>query len=158
MLGLIAFSGQIPMLLLTPVGGMLADRMSRREILLATQYVEMATAVFLALAAYYDRFTPGILIAASIVLGLAGALEMPARQAFITEILHDRSHMANAIALNSLTFNVARLAGPAVAGLILAAFSDVACFALNAASYIASIYTLLVIRPIRGRQPRTGGR
>ncbi len=157
MLGLIAFSGQIPMLLVTPVGGMLADRMSRREILLGTQYVEMATAALLAVVAYYDRFTPGILIASSIVLGLAGALEMPARQAFITEILHDRTHMSNAIALNSLTFNVARLAGPAVAGLILAAFSDTACFALNAASYVASIYTLLAIHPRRGERQRAGG-
>lgn len=157
MLGLIAFSGQIPMLLLTPLGGMLADRVSRREILLATQYVEMAVAVLLAVLAFGNDFSPWVLIAASIVLGVAGAMEMPARQAFITEILHDRRHMSNAIALNSLTFNVARLAGPAVAGLILAVFGDVACFAINAISYIAAIATLLVIRPVRPASIKRGG-
>jgi MFS family permease len=145
MLGLIAFSGQIPMLLVTPLGGMLADRFNRRNILLATQFVEMSVAVLLAVLAFYNEFAPWVLIAASVVLGLAGAIEMPARQAFITEILHDRRHMSNAIALNSLTMNVARLAGPAVAGIILAAFSDTVCFAANAASYLAAIYALMAI-------------
>jgi MFS family permease len=155
MLGLIAFSGQIPMLLVTPLGGMLADRFSRRDLLLVTQFVEMSVAGMLAVLAFYDGFTPWVLIAASVVLGLAGAMEMPARQAFITEILHDRSHMSNAIALNSLTINVARMAGPAVAGVILAAFSDTVCFATNAASYLAAIYTLMAIHP-RKRPPRSG--
>lgn len=157
MLGLIAFSGQIPMLLVTPLGGMLADRFSRRNILLTTQCVEMSVAVSLAVLAYYDEFSSWALIAASVVLGLAGAVEMPARQAFVTEILRDRSHMSNAIALNSLTFNVARLAGPAAAGIILAAFSDVVCFAANAVSYVASIYTLMAIHTRKQTLRRNGG-
>lgn len=157
MLGLIAFSGQIPMLLLTPLGGALADRLDRRDILLATQIVEMAVATTLAVLAYRDAFTAEVLILASIVLGIAGAIEMPTRQAFITEILHDRSHMSNAIALNSLTFNVARLAGPAVAGFILAAFTDTVCFTINAASYIAAIYTLIVIQTHKPKVRKTGG-
>lgn len=155
MLGLIAFSGQIPMLLVIPTGGMLADRFSRRDILLAMQLVEMSVAVVLAVLAFFDEFSPLVLIAASVVLGIAGAIEMPSRQAFVTEILHDRRHMSNAIALNSLTFNVARLAGPAVAGVILALFSEAACFAANALSYLAAIYTLLAIHP-RNRAPNSG--
>lgn len=157
MLGLIAFSGQIPMLLLTPVGGMLSDRMSRRELLLITQYAEMAVALLLAVLAYRGAMAPWVLVVTAMLSGVAAALEMPTRQAFVTEILHDPRHMSNAIALNSLTFNVARLAGPAVAGLMLAAFGDVVCFSLNAASYIAAIISLSMIRPAKHVERTRGG-
>jgi MFS family permease len=153
-LGLVAFSGQIPMLIATPLGGVLADRFSKRNILVWTQVVEMAVATFLSVIAWQQSFSPWILIAASVVLGLSGAMEMPSRQAFITEIIHDRSVLSNAIALNSLTFNAARLFGPAVAGFTLAVFNEPACFAINAVSYVAAIYTLLTIhtgKPIRAR-------
>ena len=154
MLGLVAFSGQIPMLVATPLGGVLADRFSKRNILLWTQVVEMAVATFLSVIAWQQSFSPWILITASAVLGVAGAMEMPTRQAFITEIIHDRSVLPNAIALNSLTFNAARLLGPAVAGFTLAIFNEPACFAINAVSYIAAIYTLLAIhldKPVTSR-------
>lgn len=154
MLGLVAFSGQIPMLVATPLGGILADRFSKRYILLWTQFVEMAVAIFLSVIAWQQSFSPWILVMASAVLGVAGAIEMPTRQAFVTEIIHDRSVLPNAIALNSLTFNAARLLGPAVAGFTLAIFNEPACFAINAVSYIAAIYTLLTIhldQPIRSQ-------
>jgi hypothetical protein len=83
------------------------------------------------------------------VLGVAGAVEMPVRQAFTPDLVHDRALLHNAIALNSVTFNAARLIGPAVAGVVLAWFGEAACFAINAASYLATIYTLLVIHPTR---------
>ncbi len=153
-LGLVAFSGQIPMLIATPFGGLLADRYSKRNILLWTQVVEMIVAISLSVIAWQQGFSPWILITASVVLGLSGAIEMPSRQAFITEIIHDRSLLSNAIALNSLTFNSARLLGPAVAGLTLAVFNEPTCFAINAVSYVAAIYTLLAIhsrKPIRTR-------
>ena len=142
------------MLILTPLGGVLADRLSKRNILLWTQVVEMAVAAFLSVIAWQQSFNSLILIAASVVLGVSGAMEMPSRQAFITEIIHDRRVLSNAIALNSLTFNAARLLGPAVAGLTLAVFNEPACFAINAVSYIAAIYTLLTIhsgKPIKSR-------
>ena len=154
MLGLVAFSGQIPMLVATPLGGMLADRLSKRNILLWTQVVEMTVATVLSVIAWHQSFNSWILITASAVLGVAGAMEMPTRQAFITEIIHDRSMLSNAIALNSLTFNSARLLGPAAAGFTLAIFNEPACFAINAVSYIAAIYTLLTIhvdKPARNR-------
>lgn len=149
MLGLIAFSGQIPMLLLTPFGGALADRFNRRDILLVTQVIEMTVAILLAWVAWEHAFSEGILLTASIVLGISGAMEMPTRQAFIIDLLHDRSHMTNAIALNTMTFNSARLLGPALSGVLLAAFGEFACFSLNALSYLAAIYTLLAITPRR---------
>lgn len=157
MLGLVAFSGQIPMLVATPLGGMLADRFSKRNIIVWTQIVEMAVAILLAVVAWQQSFSPWILITASAVLGVAGALEMPCRQAFITEIIHDRGMLPNAIALNSLTFNAARLLGPAVAGFTLAISNEPACFAINAVSYLAAIYTLLTIHIDRPGRKRTPG-
>ena len=147
MLGVIAFSGQIPTLVLSPVGGMLADRMERRNILVITQVVAMAVAAWLAVVAYTDSFTPWVLVVASILMGITGGIEMPTRQAFLLEIVHDRSHGTNAIALNSLTFNGARLVGPAVSGAILAWVGETACFVINTLSFLAAIYTLLAIRP-----------
>jgi MFS family permease len=149
MLGLIAFCGQFPMLVLTPFSGMVADRFSRRNVLVVIQVIQMTVAALLAVLAWQNNISPAVLIAASLALGLTGAVEMPVRQAFTPDIVHDRAHMANAIALNSVTFNAARLVGPAVAGYILASFSEAACFAVNALSYVATIYTLLVIRPTR---------
>jgi MFS family permease len=114
----------------------------------------MVVAIMLSVIAWHQSFSPWILITASAVLGFSGAMEMPSRQAFITEIIHDRSVLSNAIALNSLTFNSARLVGPALAGLTLAVFNESTCFGFNAASYLASIYTLLTIhsgKPIRTR-------
>ena len=156
-LGLVAFSGQIPMLVATPLGGVLADRFSKRNILLWTQVVEMVVAICLSVIAWQQDFSPLILITASVVLGLSGAMEMPSRQAFITEIIHDRSVLSNAIALNSLTFNAARLLGPEVAGVTLAAFNETICFAINAVSYIAAIYTLLTIHPVKPVRARAAG-
>lgn len=147
MLGLIAFSGQIPMLLATPLGGVMADKFHKRDILLWVEVAELVLAVGLTLIAWQQAFQPWILIVASVLLGLCAAIELPSRQAFITEIIHDRSVMSNAIALNSLTFNTARMFGPALAGLVLAAFNEPACFAVNVLSYSASIYTLLTIKP-----------
>ncbi len=156
-LSLVAFSGQIPMLVATPLGGLLADRFSKRNILLWTQVVELVVAVFLAIIAWQHSFSPWILILASGVLGLSGAIEMPSRQAIITEIIHERGVLANAIALNSLTFNSARLFGPAVAGVVLAMFNEPTCFAINAVSYLAAIYTLLIIHPGKSRKHKASG-
>jgi MFS family permease len=91
------------------------------------------------------------------VLGVSSAIEMPTRQSFILQTIHDRSHSTNAIALNSLAFNGARLVGPAIAGAVLALIGETACFVVNAISYIAAIYTLLEIRPRETDQRRGGG-
>jgi MFS family permease len=157
MLGLIAFSGQIPSLLLSPLGGMLADRMDRRKLLAMIQVVAMVVAAWLAFVSYTESFSSTVLLIASVVLGVASAIEMPTRQSFILQAIHDRGHATNAIALNSLAFNGARLVGPAVAGAVLALIGETACFVVNAVSYLAAIYTLLAIRPRAIDHRRRGG-
>lgn len=155
MLGVIAFSGQVPTLLFSPFSAAIAERYSRRGVLVAIQIIQMALAATLAVLAWQGDLSPWVLVAASLILGLTGAVEMPVRQAFTPDIVHDRAHMPNAIALNSVTFNAARLVGPAAAGGILAAFGEAACFAVNALSYIATIYTLLAIHPTPPEQAGT---
>ena len=156
MLGLITFSGQIPILLLAPVGGLLADRLDRRKLLAALQVVAMSVAVCLGYLSYTETFSAWALVIASLVLGISSAIEMPTRQSFILQTIHDRKHATNAIALNSLAFNGARLVGPAVAGAVLALIGETACFAVNAVSYLAAIYTLLVMhsRAIDPHRPK----
>ena len=150
MLGLIAFSGQVPTLLLSPFSSLLTDRYSRRGVLVVIQIVQMALAGLLAVLVWQGDIAPWVLVAASLVLGLTNAIEMPVRQAFTPDIVHDRALMPNAIALNSVTFNTARLLGPAIAGGVLASIGEAACFAINALSYVATIYTLLAIHPTPG--------
>jgi MFS family permease len=147
MLGLIAFSGQFPTLVLSPFSALLTDRFSRRSVLVVIQIIQMVLAGLLAALAWQGDLIPWVLVAASLLLGMTNAIETPVRQAFTPDIVHDRAFLTNAIALNSVTFNSARLIGPAIAGAVLAAFGDAACFAVNALSYVATIYTLLSIHP-----------
>ncbi len=147
MLGLITFSGQIPILLLAPVGGLLADRLNRRKLLAAIQVVAMGVATWLGYLSYSETFSAWALVIAALVLGMSSAIEMPTRQAFILQTVHDRGNATNAIALNSLAFNGARVVGPAVAGAVLALIGETACFVVNAVSYLAAIFTLLLMRP-----------
>lgn len=147
MLGLITFSGQIPILLLAPVGGVLADRLDRRKLLIVIQVVAMTVAACLAYLSYSAGFSAWALVVASVILGASSAIEMPTRQSFILQTIHERGNATNAIALNSLAFNGARVVGPAVAGVVLALIGETACFLVNAVSYLAAIYSLLAMRP-----------
>ena len=148
-LAAVTFGGQIPSLLLSPLGGILADRISRRKILVATQLIEMTAAAMLAVSAGIGILSPAILFCASLVVGVAVAFEMPARHAFLSAIVRDKSNLSNAIALNSVSFSAARLLGPALGGLVLADFGDEACFVANALSYLPEIYTLLAVRTLK---------
>jgi MFS family permease len=147
MLGLVAFSGQIPSLVLSPFSAAVADRFSRRGVLVAIQVVQMTVAALLAVLVLRGDISVWVLVASSLVLGVTSAIEMPVRQAFTPDIVHDRALLHNAIALNSVTFNAARLIGPAIAGVVLASVGEAACFAINSLSYVATIYTLLAIHP-----------
>jgi MFS family permease len=117
----------------------------------------MTLAGTLAVLALLGDIAPWVLVASSLLLGLSTAIETPVRQAFTPDIVHDRALLANAIALNSVTFNTARLIGPAVAALVLAAFGEAACFAVNALSYVATVYTLLAIHPTARAVGTSGG-
>ena len=148
LLGGIGFAGQIPIFLLGPIGGHVADRHNRRTILIATQSASMLLAFVLAFLTLTNRVLEWHLFVLAALLGIVNAFDMPARQAFLVEMV-DRNDLMNAIALNSSMFNGARIVGPAVAGLIVAAIGEGWCFFANAISYIAVIGGLLMMKLTR---------
>ncbi|MDO8329490.1 MAG: MFS transporter [Fluviicoccus sp.] len=150
MLGMVAFVSQAPYLLLALTGGVLADRFDRRRLLLQMQWLQGLVAAVLAVLAMSDALTLSWLLGASAVLGITAAVEMPVRQAFLSEVLPDRALWPNAIALNSLTLNGARMVGPLLAGLMLRLIGESACFAFNALSFLAAIISLSLIRTSDG--------
>jgi len=145
LLGLMGFAAQGPVFLLATLGGVVADRFDRHRIMLMTQTGAMVLAAILAVLTLTERVQVWELFTLAALLGLSNAFDVPARQAFIVEMVgHD--DLPNAIALNSSLFNGARLFGPAVAGLLVAAGGEGWCFAFNAVSYLAVIAGLLAMR------------
>jgi len=141
-LGLDSFLGELPILLLTVVGGVFADRHDRRQLLLASQYIQMAAAFTLAALVYWDVVHIWHVLALSVVTGLAQAFGGPAYQSLLPSLV-SKDHVPNAIAFNSIQFNLARVIGPLFAGAALAAFGMVACFGLNGLSFLAVIAAIL---------------
>jgi MFS family permease len=144
LLGLIGFAGQIPVFVLAPLGGVIADRLNRHRVLIATQSTMMVLAFALAALTLGGVVHEWHIFFLATLLGIANAFDIPARQAFLAETV-SREDIVNAIALNSSMLNGARIVGPAIAGLIVAAFGEGWCFLLNALSYIAVIGALLVM-------------
>ncbi len=156
LLGMIGFAGQIPVFLVTAFGGALADRVDRHRILLVTQVLSMLFAGVLAALTLTGAVEVWHLFALAVCLGLVNAFDIPARQAFVVDMV-GREDLVNAIALNSMMFNGARVVGPAVAGLLVAGVGEGWCFFVNAVSYIAVIAGLLLMRvPPRARVPVPG--
>jgi MFS family permease len=144
LLGTVAFCGQIPIFLLGPLGGFVADRMNRRSIVVATQTSSMILASILSFLTLTKRITVGELIAIATAMGVVNAFDVPARQSFLVEMV-GREDLMNAIALNSSMFNSARVIGPSVAGILVASIGEGWCFFANAVSYIAVIAGLLLM-------------
>src|SRR5262245_46306306 len=144
LLGSVNFASQIPVFLLSPAGGVLADRNSRHRIVSATQTASMLLAFALAGLTLFDVIKVWEIFALSALLGVVNAFDVPARQAFMVEMT-SREDLINAIALNSSAFNGARIVGPAIAGILVAAVGEGWCFFLNAVSYIAVIAGLLMM-------------
>jgi MFS family permease len=142
LLGFTGFASQIPVFLLAPLGGVIADRMNRHRVIVATQGVMMVLALALAALTLSGRIEVWQIFAIAALLGVANAFDIPARQAFVVEMV-DREDLANAIALNSSMVNGARVVGPAVAGIVVAAVGEGWCFLFNGLSYIAVIAALL---------------
>lgn len=151
-LGLDAFLQQLPIMLFTLIGGVLADRLDRRRTLLMSQYVQTATAATLAVLVYFGYVQIWHILALSFITGCAQAFGGPAYQSLIPSLVHKRD-LTNAIALNSIQFNVARVLGPLFAGGVLSVFAIwgygesspqamAACFTINALSYLVVIYAL----------------
>jgi len=144
-LGIVAFSGQIPTFLLTPFGGVAADRYNRRRLLMATQILATIQAVILATLVLTGVIAVWHLIILSIALGIINAFDMPTHQSFVVQMIDNREDLGNAIALNSSMVNVARLLGPSIAGLLIATVGEGLCFTINAASYLVVITTLAIM-------------
>jgi MFS family permease len=141
-LGLDDFLGQLPILLFTLIGGVVADRHDRRHVLLGSQYVQMSTAFILAVLIYTGAVRVEHILLLSFVAGLGQAFGGPAYQALIPSLVQ-KTDLPNAIALNSIQFNLARVFGPLLAGATLAALGSAACFALNGLSFLVVIVALM---------------
>jgi MFS family permease len=150
LLGAVTFAGQIPTFLLAPVAGVWVDRWDRRRVLLATQFLAALQSLALAALTLSGRIAIWEIVCLSVVQGLINAFDMPARQSFLVQMVEGRADLSNAIALNSTMVNGARLLGPALAGLTIAAVGEGYCFLIDGVSYFAVLASLLAMR-IEGR-------
>lgn len=146
LLGVVGFAGQIPSFLLAPFAGVLVDRWNRHRLLIATQVLALLQSLALAILTLTGVVQIWHVIALSVVQGLINAFDMPARQAFVVEMVAKREDLPNAIALNSSMVNAARLLGPSIGGVIIAAVGEGWCFMLDAISYLAVIASLLAMK------------
>jgi len=146
MLGVVGFSSQIPSFFLSPFGGVFVDHFSRHRTLIGTQILAMMQSLALAVLALTGVIQVWHIIALSLVQGFINAIDAPARQAFVPELVERREDLANAIAINSTMFNGARLIGPAIGGLLLASVGAAYCFLIDGFSYIAVIIALLAMQ------------
>jgi MFS family permease len=146
LLGLVGFAGQFPAFLVGPFGGIVADRSDRRRLLVATQTISMLESFALAALTLGGRITVEAILLLNVVQGVVNAFDMPARQAFVIGMIEDKNDLGNAIALNSSMVNVARLAGPSIAGILIAATSEGWCFLIDGVSYVGVIAALIAMR------------
>src|SRR2546427_5217170 len=145
LLGTVGFAGQIPVFLLAPIGGALADRYHRRRIVLITQTSAMVLALILAALTLTGTVQVWHVLVLSALLGVVNAFDIPTRQSFLVEMV-GREDLMNAIALNSSMFNGARVVGPAVAGILVSSIGEGWCFFANGVSYLAVIAGLSMMR------------
>lgn len=151
-LGSVGFASQIPILFFSAFAGVWSDRVDRRRLLLLSQSLSMVQALVLAVLAWMEWITPGLLIFMALCLGCINALDVPARQAIAVQLVDDKEDLPNAIALNSFLMNAARFVGPALAGYLVVLMGEAVCFLLNALSYLAVLLALSAIRlPAQGR-------
>lgn len=151
-LGAISFIGTLPTLFLMLPAGALADRIPRKGVLLVTQTVMMLLAFILATLAATKTLQIWHIGVLAACLGIANSFDAPARQAMAVEMVEDRADLTNAIALNSMIFNLARVVGPAIGGAVLAAVGAAWCFALNGLSFVAVLVALLLMKLPQMRQ------
>ncbi|ASZ09637.1 MFS transporter [Chitinophaga pendula] len=145
LVGLTTFAEQFPSFLLSPAGGIAADRYDRYKVLMATQIVSALQAVALTLVYYYSADPVWGMLGLSVLLGLANAYDVPSRQAMVNDIVPTTADLASAIAMNSSLNNLSRLVGPALAGIILAKYGATVCFISNAVSFVGVIICLTMM-------------
>ncbi len=153
LLGFVGFANSIPQFFLMLPGGVVADRFDRRRVVSASQWVQTLAALFLATMIYLHRLAVWQIIAAAIVTGIAMSFSGPAYQAMVVDLLDVRSRLSNAIAMNSLQFNLSRAIGPLIAGVALSLYGPFWCFFLNGLSFLPLIWALGAIRARQLRHP-----
>lgn len=146
MLGLTAFMGQIPNFMLAPVAGVWIDRRPKNRVLLMTQILSLIQSLLLAWFTLSGRIEIWQVLCLSFFLGCINAVDVPARHAVIVELTTEPDNKQNAIAINSVTYNTARLLGPAVAGILVPLLGEGVCFLLNGLSYFISVLSLLLLK------------
>ena len=146
LLGVVAFCANVGILLFGNLAGVLADRIDRRRGLLTTQSLMLLQALVLAALVAFGWIQTWHLIVLALWLGTCSAFDVPLRQSLYVHFVEDRGDLGNAIALNSMLVNTARVVGPAIAGLLLAVTSEAVCFALNALSFVAVIVAIARMR------------
>jgi MFS family permease len=146
LLGVVGFASDIPVFFLVPVAGVLADKFKRQHILAITQTLAALQAFILAILVITDQVAVWHVAVLGALLGIVNAFEIPARQAFLVEVVENKEDLGNAIALNSFIFNGALLIGPLVAGVLIAFLGEELCFILNGVSYLAVIGALFLMK------------
>jgi len=146
LLGFVGFAGQLPTFILAPFTGVLTDRWNRYKILIITQILSMVQALILAILYFTGNIEVWNILLLSIILGCINALDNPARQSFVIEMVDDKKDLGNAIALNSTMVNAARLVGPSIAGIMIASMGEGFCFLINGLSYVFVIWSLLLMK------------
>src|SRR5438874_1112918 len=142
LLGFVGFASSIPSFFLMLPGGVVADHFDRRRVVSASQWAQALSALFLAVAIRTGQLSVWQIMAASVVVGVAISFSAPAWQAMVVDLLDDRSRLSNAVAMNSLQFNLSRALGPLIAGVTLAAWGSFWCFFFNAISFLPLIFVL----------------
>lgn len=149
LLGIVGFVGNLPSFVFAPLAGVLADRMNRHRLLVATQVASMIQALIFAALILADVIAVWHIIVLSCLLGFINAFDMPIRQSFVPDMLERKDDLSNAIALNSTMVNGSRLVGPSIAGILIAAVGEGYCFLINGLSFIAVIAALLAMKGFR---------
>lgn len=158
MLGVVGFAGQIPTFVLAPFAGVWIDRLNRYRVLVVTQVLAMVQSFALAALALGGSIQVWHVVALNVFQGVINAFDMPARQAFVVEMVDDPADLANAIALNSSLVNAARLIGPSFAGVMIAIAGEGWCFFVDGVSYLGVIASLTMMRVApRAASKRRGG-
>jgi MFS family permease len=154
LLGVASFASQIPMFFLAPIAGVWVDRWDRHRTLVITQVLSMVQSLALAALTLGGVIRMWHVIVLALAQGIINAIDMPARQSFVIQMVERREYLSNAIALNSSMVNMARLIGPALAGIVVGAIGEGWCFLLDGISYIAVIVSLLMMRIQRSEARR----
>ncbi|HEY9704110.1 MAG TPA: MFS transporter [Allocoleopsis sp.] len=154
LLGLVAFSSQIPSVILLPIAGVISDRINRHKFILLTQVLSMIVIAILTTLCFTKTINVVHLFIISFISGTISAFDVPVRQSFISELVEQKQDLPNAIALNASMFNGARLIGPAIAGIMIAKIGVAYCYLIDSISYLAVLIAFISMR-IKNAAPKT---